>query len=73
MSHLEEIILQETKGLPTFVLSEILDFIKFIKEKKINSIKTDDSLNKELSSLDKSELYHLEEEFKDYKKEYPYE
>jgi hypothetical protein len=73
MSHLEEIILQETKGLPTFALSEILDFIKFIKEKRINTIKSDDSLTKELSSLDKSELYHLEEEFKDYKKEYPYE
>jgi len=38
MSHLEEIILQETKGLPAFALSEILDFIKFIKEKRINTI-----------------------------------
>lgn len=76
MKQIEKTILQETKGLPPYALNEILDFIQFIKEKKIKKKGVDifkDSLNLELSLLDKKGLTHLEEEFKDYKEIYPRE
>ena len=76
MKQTEKTILKETKGLPPYALNEILDFIQFIKEKKIKKKGVDifkDSLNLELSLLDKKELAHLEEEFKDYKEIYPRE
>jgi hypothetical protein len=76
MKAVEKIILNETKGLPPQALNEILHFIQFIKEKKlkkpINS-EFKNNLSLELSLLDKSELTHLEEEFKDYKEVYPHE
>lgn len=75
MKQIEKIILKETKGLSPYALNEILDFIQFIKEKKIKKGADifKDSLNLELSLLDKKELTHLEEEFKDYKEIYPRE
>jgi len=76
MTKIEKLILKETKGLPPYALIEILDFIQFIKEKKLKKTREDmfkDSLNLELSQMDKKELFHLEEEFKDYKELYPHE
>lgn len=76
MNTIEKQILNETKGLPSKVINEILDFIQFLKEKKLknNSVKTQkDNLNIELSIMDRNELEHLEEEFKEYKVLYPYE
>ena len=74
MNPIEKLILKETKGLPPFALDEVLDFILFIKEKKLK--KDDDtfksSLESELSLLDHKEMAHLEEEFKDYKELYPH-
>ena len=35
MKQIEKLILKETKGLPPYALNEILDFIQFIKEKKL--------------------------------------
>jgi hypothetical protein len=75
MNPIEKLILKETKGLPPFALNEVLDFILFIKEKKL---KKDDetfksSLESELSLLDHREIVHLTEEFKDYKELYPRE
>ena len=74
MNPIEKLILKETKGLPPFALDEVLDFILFIKEKKLK--KNDDtlksSLESELSLLDHKEMAHLEEEFKDYKELYPH-
>jgi len=75
MNPIEKLILKETKGLPPFALNEVLDFILFIKEKKL---KKDDetfksSLESELSLLDHKEMVHLEEEFKDYKELFPRE
>ncbi|MBU2461580.1 hypothetical protein KKH65_01745 [bacterium] len=62
-------ILQNTKGLPTDALQEILDFVQFIRVRKLKSSLGD--LGMELSSLDRSEAGHLEEEFKNYKELYP--
>ncbi len=75
MNPIEKLILEETKGLPPFALNEVLDFILFIKEKKLK--KNDDTfksnLEFELSLLDHKETVHLEEEIKDYKELYPHE
>lgn len=73
---LEKMILEETKGLPFQTLNEILDFIQFIKAKKIKN-RVADSLDKdiniELSELNMVSLMHLEEEFSNYKELYPHE
>jgi hypothetical protein len=75
MKPIEKLILKETKGLPHFALNEVLDFILFIKERKLK--KDDDlfktNLESELSLLDHKEMIHLEEEFIDYKELYPRE
>ena len=76
MKPIEKLILKETKGLPPYALNEVLDFIQFIKEKKLKQNGDDifkSNLEIELSLLDKKELIHLEEEFKDYKRLYPRE
>ena len=76
MKHIEKLILKETEGLPPHALNEVLDFIKFIKEKKLKQHGDDifnSNLEFELSLLDRKELTHLEEEFKDYKELYPRE
>jgi len=62
-------ILQNIKNLPADALLEILDFVKFIRIRKLK--KSSDNLTTELSNLDKSEAEHLEEEFKNYKELYP--
>lgn len=76
MKQIEKLILKETRELPHYALNEILDFIQFIKEKKLKKKREDifkDSLSLELSLLNKKESSHLEEEFKDYKEIYPRE
>ena len=73
---LEKMILEETKGLSFHTLNEILDFIQFIKAKKIKN-RVADSLEKDinikLSELNTVLLMHLEEEFSNYKEVYPHE
>ena len=73
---LEKMIIEETKGLSFQTLNEILDFIQFIKAKKIKN-RVADSLEKnidfELFELNTVSLLHLEEEFSDYKELYPHE
>ena len=73
---LEKMIIEETKGLSFQTLNEILDFIQFIKAKKIKN-RVADSLEKdiniELSELNTVSLMHLEEEFSNYKEVYPHE
>ena len=68
VQQIEQEILQNTKELPKEALIEILDFILFIRNKNKNNKMKDD-----LSLLSKTELDHLEEEFKDYKEIYPHE
>jgi len=74
VKQIEKLILKETKGLPLYALNEILDFIQFIKEKRLKKSEEEifiDNLNLELSLMDQKELSHLEEEFKNYKEIYP--
>ena len=70
-NQLEKKILRNTKGLSQDSLQEILDFVRFIRAKKLKS--SPDDLSAELSLMDSSETAHLEEEFTDYKKRYPNE
>jgi hypothetical protein len=73
---LEKMIIEETKGLPFQTLNEILDFIQFIKAKKIKNRVADsleNDIDIELSELNTVSLMHLEEEFSNYKELYPYE
>ena len=68
-NNLPDIILQESKQLPDDLLKEVLDFILFLKNKSQDS----SSETRLLSSLQKSELTHLEDEFNNYKLLYPNE
>ena len=72
---IEKTILEESKGLSISALREILDFMRFIKSKRMNEGRMEpiDNVKRELSELDKASLAHLEAEFKDYKELYPYE
>lgn len=68
----ENLIQKNIKGLPLPILKEILDFTLFLKEKKDIDDYTSEIQN-ELKNLNNNEIEHLEEEFKDYEKLYPYE
>lgn len=73
-SELEQMIMEETKGLSTETLKEVLDFIQFIKTKKYVRQKTfHKKVTRELTGLNQTSLAHLEEEFADYKAKYPHE
>lgn len=67
---LQQKILSETQELSSEVLSEVLDFIQFLKAKPHNY---STKIKANLTELDKTSLLHLEEEFQDYQKQYPYE
>lgn len=70
-AQIEKTILSYTKGLPVEILQEILDFIQFVREKRISA--KSDNLNSDLSLLNESQVKHLEAEFKNYKQLYPRE
>jgi len=74
-SELNEMIMHEAKNLSNETLCEVLDFIEFLKKKELkrNEISFETSLTDELNELTKFSLIHLEEEFANYKKLYPYE
>jgi hypothetical protein len=71
---IEKMIIKETKGLSLENLNEVLDFIQFIKAKKLSKI-VDKSFERGISDklvdLDQVSLMHLEEEFEHYKEMYP--
>jgi hypothetical protein len=69
VTQIETQILQNTKGLPASALQEILDFTQFIRVRKLK--KSLNNLSMELTTLDKTNAKHLEEEFKNYKEIYP--
>lgn len=73
---IEKIIVDETKGLSNEALSEILDFIRFIKYKNLNRDSKNEfekNINQNLSKLSQASLVHLENEFENYKELYPHE
>ncbi|MFQ5650335.1 MAG: hypothetical protein ACE5IY_10380 [bacterium] len=70
---LERMILEETKNLSADTLHEILDFIKFKKQKTFGKKSFEKNMETELSDLNEMSLIHLEEEFSNYKELYPRE
>lgn len=69
---LAKLILRESKDLPVESLKEILDFIQFLKSKKYRRKKSfEKKIQTELDNLNKNSLIHLEEEFSNYREQYP--
>ena len=64
----EHQLVAETQGLSADLLSEIVDFIQFLKMKKGNN-----SPHKQLGNMSYDEMQHLDEEFINYKVLYPAE
>ena len=69
---IEKMIIEEAKDLSVESLNEILDFILFIKTKKMKKA-FEKNLKTELDGLNKMSLVHLEEEFLNYQELYPRE
>ena len=72
----EEIIVSGIKGLPTETLREIADFVYFVRRRAVDPKSFEDEqfralTEEDLSSLNETELEHLQEEFADYESVYP--
>lgn len=72
----EKIIVSGIKGLPTETLREIADFVYFIRRRAVDPKSFEDEqfqalIGEDLSSLNETELEHLEAEFADYESVYP--
>ena len=65
----EKMIVQGIKGLPNQYMSEIADFVIFLRQKSIKQY----NFQEELSLLNESEINHLEDEFKDFDTLFPKE
>jgi hypothetical protein len=70
-AQLEKEVLQYIKDLPKEALQEVIDFIRFLRQK--NSVKSLEYIQHETSTLNASQIVHLEEEFEYYQKKYPRE
>ena len=72
---LQDIIVKGIQGLPKKYLSEVADFVVFMRRKASDGKETYnfDDINYELSLLDAHEIKHLEEEFKDFDLQFPKE
>lgn len=70
-AQLEKELLQNTKDLPKEALQEVIDFVRFLRHKIARQ--SSDYINLETSSLNSSQIIHLEEEFENYQKLYPRE
>ena len=62
---LEDQLSKNIKGLHNEILQEVLDFVLFLKEKRLSELLIND-IEKDLRNLDKNELLHLEKEFENY-------
>lgn len=65
----EQVIMQGIKDLPQQYLSEVADFVVFLRQKSIKSYNFQD----ELSLMNEQQIKHLEDEFKDFDKQFPKE
>lgn len=70
-TQLENELLRYTRGLSKETLREVIDFVQFLRQKRLKS--SSNSLTQDLSIMSSEQTAHLEEEFKDYKKLYPSE
>jgi hypothetical protein len=74
----EQLIVEGIKGLPPDALTEIADFIYFVRKRVLQpqsfeEERRDALLRVELRQLSREEEAHLEKEFEDYDKLYPRE
>ena len=65
----EQVIMQGIKDLPQQYLSEVADFVVFLRQKSIKSYNFQD----ELSLMNEQQIKHLEDEFKDFDQQFPKE
>lgn len=71
---LEQLITEGIKGLPQQYLSEVADFVVFVRRRAMEQRPYDiESIRRELSLLDAHEQQHLEDEFKDFDQQFPKE
>ena len=64
-------IQQTVKKLPEEKMHEVADFADYLLDK--TSKKQGQDISQNLTDLDKKSLSHLENEFKDYRENYPHE
>ena len=74
----EQLIVEGIKGLPSETLSEIADFIYFIRQRVLQPHAFEEErrnalLRVELRQLSRDEAAHLEKEFESYEELYPRE
>ncbi len=74
---IRQTLVKEVEDLSVDVLQEVLDFVEFLKIKQwretTKPISSQQSVYDELRALEMNSLIHLEEEFANYKEQYPYE
>ena len=71
---LEQIIKEGIKGLPQSYLSEVADFVVFVRRRAMEQKPYDiAAIRQELSLLDAHEQAHLDEEFRDFDQQFPKE
>ena len=70
-------LVKEVEDLSADALQEVLDFVEFLKIKHwrdtAQPASSQQSVYEELRALEMHSLVHLEEEFANYKEQYPYE
>ncbi len=74
----QQLILNGIQTLPPNALAEIVDFVYFIRRKcqqpeRFAEEYYETLLKTELQTMNRQEQIHLEQEFADYEKRYPYE
>ena len=72
--NLEQLIVEGIKGLPYQYLSEVADFVVFVRRQAMEQQPYDlESIRHELSLLDAHERQHFEDEFADFDQKFPKE
>jgi len=72
----QKLILEGIQELPPESLSEIMDFVYFIRKKTLQPSLFDQEIQRiqqTLSTMHQEELNHLEKEFENYQELYPHE
>ena len=74
----QQLIVRGLQGLPESVLSEIADFVYFLRKRALQPHAFEEErkgalLGEELKKLSRNEEEHLEKEFEDYDQRYPRE
>lgn len=70
----EQLIVEGIKGLPQQYLSEVADFVLFLRHRVVEQQLYDiDNIRQELSMLNARQQQHLDDEFADFYQRYPKE